>query len=198
MIAGIVLAAGRSRRMGRPKPLLRLDGASFVESVTAALRDGGCDPVVVVRGDGSDADAEVQRLARDAGARVVINRHPGSEQIDSLRLALQALPPTSDAAVVAPVDVPLVTAALVARLIARARESGAPITVPVRDGRHGHPVVFARAVFPELLTTDGPDGARAVVHAHQHELAEVPADESDVLTDVDTRADYERIRSRPR
>lgn len=189
MIAGIVLAAGRSSRMGQPKALLTLDGRVFLDRAIEALTGGGCGDVWVVLSDASHAYAATR--AEDAGARIAWNLEPGAEQIDSLRAALRALPADAEAAVVLPVDVPRADPAVVSGLIAAFERTGAPIVVPVRAGRHGHPVLFARRVWPELLEKDLPEGARTVVHAHRAELVEVPV--ASLPEDVDTPEDYQRL-----
>ena len=88
-VAGIVPAAGRSERMGTPKPLLEVDGQSFLARAVRVLREGGCSPVVVVV---AAADEATREAAGAAGARVVENAAARSEQVDSVRLALAALP----------------------------------------------------------------------------------------------------------
>jgi molybdenum cofactor cytidylyltransferase len=193
MICGIVLAAGRSRRMGRPKAFLPAGDRTFLQHAVRVLSEGGCDLVVVVTGPLDDETARL--IAEDAAeldAGIAVNPHADSEQADSLRAGLRALPPEAAAAVVAPVDVPGLTAGLVRGVVGAWRESGAPVAVPARDGRHGHPVLFDRRVFAELMREGLPEGARTVVHAHAHELAEVPVDE--LAPDVDTPEDYRRWR----
>ena len=95
-------------------------------------------------------------------------------------------------AVVAPVDVPDVSGALVRALIRAYGRTGAPVALPARDGRHGHPVLFARRVFAELMRPDLPQGARTVIHAHAAQLAEVPVDA--LSPDLDTPEEYRRWR----
>lgn len=191
MIVGIVLAAGRSRRMGEPKAFLRAGEETFLERVLQAL--GPCDGVIVVTGPegGPVADA-IRRAARRAGAGTAINPDPESPQLRSLQAGLAVVPPESRAVVVCPVDVPGASPALVARLIAAFEESGAPVVAPARDGRHGHPVLFARSVFDELMAGGLPEGARSVVHAHAAQLREVPVHA--LPADVDTPDDYRRWR----
>ncbi|HEV3051211.1 MAG TPA: nucleotidyltransferase family protein [Longimicrobium sp.] len=194
MICGIVLAAGRSRRMGEPKALLRVGDDTFLRHAVQALRDGGCAYVVVVTGRLDDETA--RHIAEDAAeldAGIAVNPAVESQQVDSLRIGLAALPPDAEAAVVAPVDVPDVSGALVRAVVDAYRRTGAPVALPAREGRHGHPVLFARRVFGELARPELPQGARTVIHAHAAELAEVPVDA--LPADVDTPDDYRRWRT---
>ena len=193
MICGIVLAAGRSRRMGEPKAFLRVGQSSFLEHAVRVLSEGGCELVIVVTGPLNHETA--RRIAEDAAlldAGIAVNPDPESEQADSLRIALFALPPEARAVVVAPVDVPDVSGALVRAVIEAWRRTDAPVAAPARNGKHGHPVLFSRRVFGELMRADLPEGARSVVHAHAHELAAVPVDA--LPADVDTAEDYQRWR----
>ena len=192
MIAGIVLAAGRSRRMGRPKAFLQLGGRSFLQRAVAALRDGGCDPVVVVAGPRGDAGAdEIALAAAHLGATVARNPDAESPQVASLRAGLGALGETVEAAVVTPVDVPRVEAETVRALAAAFAAGGAPIAQPFDGVRHGHPVLFARSVWPELMADPLPEGARTVIHAHAARRAEVRV--RALPADVDTPEDYRRL-----
>jgi CTP:molybdopterin cytidylyltransferase MocA len=196
MIAGIVLAAGRSRRMGEPKALLALDGTTFLARAVAALRDGGCGEVVVVTGPESDeTGGRIRGEARALGARVAVNEAESSEQADSLRAGLLALSSLAAAAVVLPVDVPAAGAESVRTVIAAFRARGAPIVRAAHGGRNGHPVLFARAVFAELLADDLPEGARTVIHRHGDAAESVEVAAEGVLSDVDTPDDYRRLTS---
>jgi CTP:molybdopterin cytidylyltransferase MocA len=194
MICGIVLAAGRSQRMGEPKALLRAGNDTFVERSVRALYEGGCAYVVVVTGRLDDEAA--LRIAEEAAlldAGIAVNPAAESEQADSLRIGLGALPPQAEAALVAPVDVPDVSGALVRAVIQAFRRTGAPVALPASGGRHGHPVLFSRRVFGELMRPGLPQGARTVIHAHAAELAEVTVDALPV--DLDTPDDYRRWRA---
>lgn len=192
MIAGIVLAAGRSRRMGRPKAFLRLGGLTFLERAVAALRDGGCGPVVVVAGPRGDAAAdEIADAANRLGAIATRNPEAESPQVASLRAGLRALGGDVEAAIVTPVDIPRAEAEVVRALIDAFAATRCPIAQPFDGARHGHPVLFARAVWPELMADPLPDGARTVIHAHAAERAEVRV--SVLPVDVDTPDDFRRL-----
>lgn len=193
MICGIVLAAGRSRRMGEPKAFLRVGQSSFLEHAVRVLTEGGCDLVIVVTG--SLGDETARQIAEDAAlldAGIAVNPDSESDQAASLRIGLRALPPTARAAVVAPVDVPDVSGALVRAVIDAWGRTGAPVAAPEREGKHGHPVLFDQRIFGELMREDLAEGARSVVHAHAHALAAVPVDV--LAADVDTPEDYRRWR----
>lgn len=193
MIVGIVLAAGSSRRMGTAKALLPLEGATLLRNAVAGLAAGGCDAVVVVTSATRDGDT-IAAAAREAGALVAVNPLEASEQVDSLRAGLRALPDSTDAVVVAPVDSPGTRPAVVAALIAEFRRRSAPVVLPVSAGERGHPALFARETFRALGTPDLPEGARSVIRLFEAEVAEVEVGEPRILLDVDTPEDYRRLR----
>ena len=186
MIAGIVLAGGQSRRMGRPKALLLAHGVAFLERCVDSLAKGGCQDVLVVL---NSEDPEVGRLACAAGARVVQGAGEASEQIDSLRAGLSELSPDVVAAVVLPVDHPLVAADTVAALVRVYLESQAPIVRAAYRGRRGHPVLFSRACFPDLLGQEAAEGARSVIRRYRDVSRDVEVNDRGVVADIDTPAD---------
>jgi len=163
-----------------------------VEHVVEALREGGCDPLILVVGQGPDHD-RVADLVEASGVTILVNDDPGSEQIDSLRLALRSLPPSCQGVMVTPVDVPLVSASLVEALISVFHSSRRPLALLEHDGRHGHPTLFGRTLFEELSNGDLPDGARGVVHAHLAEASLVQVEDGTLLMDVDTPEDFRRL-----
>ncbi|MGH7557627.1 MAG: nucleotidyltransferase family protein [Gemmatimonadota bacterium] len=190
-VAGIVLAGGRSSRMGEPKALLDVEGTSFLERAARVLAEGGCDPVFVVVPPGETGERLLE-LARRAGARGIVNPEPDAEQIDSLRVGLEALEPHVVAAAVLPVDHPRVRTATIAALLAAFHASGAPIVRPIYGDRPGHPVLFARDLWTELRAPDLEEGARDVVHRHHGEIEEVPVDDPGLVIDVNTPEEYAR------
>ena len=194
MIPGIVLAGGKSSRMGRPKALLPIgsSGDTFFDRITRTLLDAGIHDVVVVVG----ADAEAIRAGTRprAGVRIVDNPDYELGQLTSLLAGLEAIDVRrAAAALVTLIDVPLVSAATVRLLVSAQREHGAAIVRPVSAQRHGHPVIFSRTLFGELQRADPVHGAKPVVRAHAADMLEVPVDDEGAFTDIDTPEDYERF-----
>jgi len=195
VLSGIILAAGASSRMGRTKALLDSgDGRTFLARLVGALLGGGADDVVAVLGrDAADVEEHAARLRLTA--RLVRNPDPDRGQLSSLLVGLDALAGVpAEAALIVPVDLPLVSAGTIGRVLQGWRAAGAAAARPVRsDGRHGHPVVFAARLFPELRAADLAVGARAVLRAHSAEVLDVPVDDEGAFEDIDTPADYERL-----
>lgn len=188
MIGGIVLAGGTSSRMGKPKALLvDAGGRTFVETAVATLLRGGCGEVVVVV---NEAENELLDAVARVGGVLTWGAGPGSEQIESLRAGLKALPPEADAAVVLPVDHPEVAPRTVRAMI-DAFEGGDALIVQLRHrGQHGHPVLFAAPVFDELGRGDLPDGARTLIERQRGHVRELNVDDPGILVDVDTPEAY--------
>jgi molybdenum cofactor cytidylyltransferase len=187
----IVLAAGRSTRMGRPKALLRTsdEGETFVERILSTLVAGGIDDVVVVAG--AEAAAIEERIG--LRARIVVNPDVDRGQLSSMLVGLAVVDrPGVMAAMMAPVDQPFVSEATVRLLVDTWRRLRAPIVRPVRDDRHGHPVIFDRSTFDALRRADPAEGAKIVVRAHAARLCDVVVEDSAAFEDIDTPADYER------
>jgi molybdenum cofactor cytidylyltransferase len=196
-IAGIILAAGASTRMGEDKALLPWGDRSFLEHLLAALRDGGVNAVRVVLGGNAE---RVQQQIRFDTHEVVINRHWQKGMLSSFVAALDALPARSaggphktEAAVLCLVDHPCVSSRLVRTLIQRFHETGAPIVTPTHQGRRGHPTVFAATLFDEIRAAPLDVGARHVVYQHEDQILEVPTDEEGILLNTNDRAAYEKI-----
>ena len=194
IIPGVILAAGRSQRMGRPKALLPVGpGAeTFISRIVRTLRAGGVDDVVVVAA--GLADEIASELAReDPPPRVVINPEPERGQFSSLQVGLRVVNrPGVGGMLVTLVDVPLVSAGTVEQLLAAHRRTGAPVVRPERQGRHGHPVIFDRAVFGEIGAAPACSSAKAVVAAHLRQSVSVPVAEAGPFRDIDTPAEYAR------
>jgi molybdenum cofactor cytidylyltransferase len=189
-VAALVLAAGASRRMGRPKALLPHGGSTFLGCVAGTACEAGLDPLVVVVGAAAQSIAATHP---ELVPRLVINDRPDLGQLHSLRLGLARLGAGVEAAVVLPVDHPLVTSDTVRALVAAFAAQGAPIVLPTYGGRRGHPTLFARAVFDELGRAPLVEGARAIVRRDPDRVCEVPVDDPGILANVDTPEAYGRM-----
>jgi CTP:molybdopterin cytidylyltransferase MocA len=201
MIPALVLAAGKSSRMGRTKALLSLgsSGETFLHRIIRVLREGGADAVVVVIG--GDAAAVRASLPRDdVQISAVENPRYEEGQLSSLLAGLAAVEQRHadvEAVMMTLVDLPLISAATVRAV----RETflanpGAPLVRPRRGGRHGHPVIFNRSIFGELRRADPSTGAKPVVHAHAAEEVDVDVDDEGAFIDIDTHDDYQRLIAR--
>ena len=193
-LAGVVLAAGPSARMGIPKALLDFRGQSFVTRIVDALAALDVKPRFVVLGP--DAPRVRPLLATTPDCYIVENPDVAGGPIASLRCALAALRPVRPEALLAwPVDLPHVRIATVERMLETYRHAHPPAVVPAFGGRRGHPVIWDEALFAELETSAAATrhGARAVLKAHEDHLAIVAVDDPAVLDDVNTPADYERL-----
>lgn len=190
-VCAILLAAGKSSRMGTLKQLLRLDGRPLIDIALDTLRASAVDEIVVVLGFAADA---IEREARLDGARIVHNASYDEGMGTSLRSGIAAASPRAEAALIVLADQPFVEAATIDRLIAQYREHRPQIAVPVYNGFRGNPVLLDRSVFPELLQLSGDIGCRAIFGSHAQNILKVPVDDVGMLLDVDTMEDFERAR----
>lgn len=198
MIRGIVLAAGASSRMGRPKSGLFLGpaGETVLARVVRTLLAGGLPDVTVVAGAHV---AAVQAALPMAERRARLVEHPGWQagQLSSLLAGLAAVDdPQLEAVMVTLVDVPLVGAGTVRNVLAAWRRTRAPIVRPAHGERHGHPVIFDRAVFDDLRAADPAVGAKAVFARYREGILDVPSDDPGAYEDFDTPRDFDRLTSR--
>ena len=195
MIAGIILAAGASSRMGTPKALLDYRGETFVGRLVRVL-ETRCSTVIVVLG----YHADTIRPAIPAGAQVVVNPDPSRGQLSSLQAALGAFPADASGFAFIPVDSPAVSEGTVANL-ADAFEMREPATlfvIPRQNGKRGHPVFATRAIAWELLALPATSEARDVVHAHVDRTQYVDVDDSGIFADVDDPESYRRLKEEVR
>jgi nicotine blue oxidoreductase len=194
-VAGIVLAAGEGRSFGGPKALVRFGGRTLVERAIRTLADGGCRPVVVVLGA---AAAEIRRSSDLADAVVVVNPAWSEGMGGSLRIALgEARTASARAAVVVLVDQPLVTSALVGRLI-DAWRAGASVAVAAYRGQGLTPVLLDGSTWDDVCRhAVGDIGARAFLRARPELVTLVDCDDVGAPDDIDTPEDLHRLRRDP-
>jgi molybdenum cofactor cytidylyltransferase len=191
MIAGLILAAGESSRMGTDKALVRYQGRTFLETILKTLRDAGVERVAVVLGHHPE---EIQRAVTLDAAQVVINRAYQRGQTSSLQAGLKALDTSElEAIVLCLVDHPAVSAQVVKQLIATFRKSGAPVVIPTFENQRGHPVLIGRALFQELLDLSPDEGANRVLRKYRDVTQFVETKDRGILLDVDDPDAYRRL-----
>jgi molybdenum cofactor cytidylyltransferase len=183
--------------MRAPKAVLpAADGRPFVARIVQTLREAGVAHLAVVTG--RDHEAVVAALGQTSLPSlppiVVRNPDPSRGQLSSLWLGMDAvLDPAAEGLLMTLVDVPMVTVSTVTSVIEAWRRTRAPIVRPAIGDRHGHPVIFDRALFDELRRAPLEAGAKSVVRAHEPDILNVIVDDEGCLTDVDTPEDYRRV-----
>ena len=189
-VSGVILAAGRSQRMGRPKALLPIFGTTFLEHIVHQIRASRLVDLKIVLGH--RPESILDRLP-DLRAATVINSRYREGQLSSLQTGIRALDPeTCDGLMLFLVDHPLVDATLIDALLDCFSQGGHPIVIPSFQRRRGHPVLFARELFPELLAASPDEGAVAVVRRHRQQIYHLEWESDQILVDVDTPEAYQR------
>jgi molybdenum cofactor cytidylyltransferase len=191
VIPAIVLAAGRSSRMGRAKATLPAgDGHTFLTRIIRTLLDAGVDDVIVVVGH--DADLIASSFAESGlPARFVLNHDYDRGQLSSLIAGLNAVDRPGVAAVLLTlVDVPMVSESTVRAVIDGYRRAHAPIVRPTSGERHGHPLLIDRSLFAALRAADPSTGAKLIVRAHASAAGDVAVEDEGAFLDVDTEEEY--------
>ncbi len=191
MIAAVVLAAGRSTRMGTPKLLLTLSGRSVLRHVIDHVRASRCGEIVVVVGEAADRMTEEVRVS---GVRVVVNDRYREGMGTSLAAGVSTLSPECDAAVVLLGDQPCVTAEVINALIAAYRRTRKPIVASRYGDVTGAPTLIGAALFNEARRLEGDVGGRFLIQQHPDLVEEVQVSPS-AAVDVDTPEEFARLRA---
>jgi molybdenum cofactor cytidylyltransferase len=186
-VTGLVLGAGGSRRLGRPKQLLAYRDSTLLGHVVGVARECGFDQTIVAIGGSAD---EVRDGVDLAGTEVVVNQAYGAGCSSSIAAALAVVDPGCDVLVLMLGDQPGVTAGTVAALLAG--RGDAPLAVCRYDEGPGHPLAFARGVFPALAELHGDKGVWRLLEQRAAEVAEVPV-AGPIPRDVDTPEDYQAL-----
>jgi molybdenum cofactor cytidylyltransferase len=181
-LAVAILAGGESRRMGSPKALLPYRKKTFLEHLIEITRHArvGATKIVV----GAHAP-EIAASSPSWSESIVVNENWQQGQLSSIQAAIRSLlPGATGGLILCPVDHPMISAELVARLIDEFDSTGKLIVLPAYRGRRGHPVIFGAALYDELLSASPEVGARQVVWEHSAEVAELPTEEEGVVLNI--------------
>ncbi|MDR3675404.1 MAG: nucleotidyltransferase family protein [Acidobacteriota bacterium] len=191
MIAGLILAAGESRRMGRDKALLSYRGRTFLETIISNLSNAGADKITVVLGHHAET---IQRAVNLSTVRVVVNHDYQRGQTSSLQLGLSAaVVDAPEAVILCLVDHPAVSADVIAKLIEQFKSTHPLVLIPTHKGERGHPVVISQKLFPELLALLPVEPANSVTRKYRDVTQFVEVADRGILVDVDEPRTYERL-----
>lgn len=189
MIDAIVLAAGRSRRMGTQKLLLPFAGQTVIGHIVDQLLAGPVRQALVVVADELDPVAIALSAKR---VTLAVNPDRDAEMLSSVRVGLSALAADAAAALIVLGDQPALRTEVVHRLVTAFEASGKGIAAPVYNGKRGHPLLIAARYFPELLHKFDDVGLRGLLTAHADDIEEVAMTDAGVVADMDHPEDYER------
>ncbi len=189
-VAGIVLAAGSSSRMGRPKQLLPFRGRTVLEWVVDNALASGLHRVIVVLGHEAEA---VKPLMEQRKVTTIVNPSYGEGQSSSLKAGLRELSGDCEAALFLLGDQPLVTPETINHLITVFADSPSPIIIPTFNNQRGNPVLFSRVTFPRMEALRGDCGARPLFREYAGEIRSVAVHTPAILFDLDTEDDYHRL-----
>jgi molybdenum cofactor cytidylyltransferase len=191
-VAGIILAAGESKRFGEPKQLLDWKGQPFVRAVTKTALEAGLSPVVVVTGANAE---DVESAVKDLNTIVINNEDWKSGQGSSIKAGINAFNSDSHSKIGGVIflltDQPQVTTSILRALIEKHAEGLYPVVAPMVLDQRANPVLFDRATFADLMALDGDVGGRAILHKHRVEY--LPWHDDRLLLDVDTPEMYQRL-----
>jgi CTP:molybdopterin cytidylyltransferase MocA len=185
-IAAIVLAAGRSERMGAFKPLLRFGETTVIESCLDNLRQGGVETIVVVLGHRGQ---ELRDHLKTSGVLFAVNPDPDGEMSDSIASGLRELPLASKAVLITPADYPAAPAGVISQLIVEWKR-GHLLVKPTWQERGGHPVLVDLSFRKQLLNLDSRLGMKALFDTHLDQVKRLPVNSNYVARDIDTWEDY--------
>jgi molybdenum cofactor cytidylyltransferase len=191
-VGAVILAAGGSSRLGRPKQLLQFRGKTLVRRIVEAAIEGGCSPIVVVVGRDKD---KIARELEQTNAVIVENVNWNNGMGTSIRSAVQhliAIAPNVEAIALLVCDQPFVDSHTIERLVALRDKTKKAIVASSYAGTLGVPALFDRSCANELLRLDEESGAKAVISLNRDRVAELPFPEGKI--DIDTATDYDRLR----
>lgn len=192
MYSAVVLAAGQSRRMGRPKMTLSWGNTTVIGRVLQALESGGVDNVLIVTGA---ARVEVEKAVSGFGVRTVFNPfYAEAEMIKTLQVGISALNDEYEAALVVLGDQPQLRPKVVRGILDTYQESQAALIVPSFEMQRGHPWLLGRTYWPEILSLPSSETLRDFLNRHAAEIHYLIVNSKSVLQDLDTPEDYQHYR----
>jgi len=190
-IAGIILAAGEGRRIGKSKGLLEIDGVSFLEKVIVPLKRAGCNPIIVVGGSESD---KVEAKALKLGAKFALNENWQAGQFSSLKAGLRQLEQDVEGVIIALVDHPMVNTKTYAVLMEEFLAHSDKIILPICNSRRGHPIIIPEEIIDEIKSAPDSSILKDIIYFHKDKIYEMVVEDPGILKDIDNKSDLEGIR----
>jgi molybdenum cofactor cytidylyltransferase len=191
LICIIVLAAGSSTRFGRNKLLEKIDGFTMIEKVVGSAASSKADEVIVVLGHEAE---RVKEALKSFDCKFVFNEDFKMGQSSSVKAGVKSVMGYADAVMVLPGDIALITPKPINMVIEEYETSGSPLVVASHEGRLGHPILFDRSLFSEIMEINEETmGLKAVVNRHRDSLKKVEVSSNEVLIDVDSEEDLKKI-----
>ncbi len=189
-LAAVILAAGESKRMGRPKALLPLGEKTFVEKLISDYQQVGCRPVIVVLGDEAD---QIQAKIENLDVLIQINPHPEWGPLSSLQIGLKAIPSSCRGFFFCLVDHPAISIDTLQRLIEKWRANPECAIRPRFQGRGGHPVLMGCNWIEQVMALPHSSNVRKLLRTKRSEVIDLPVSDAGILVDIDTPADYQQF-----
>ena len=191
MIAGIILAAGSSARMGSPKALLKIGDKTFIRRIVGQLRAAGVETIITVLGANA---AAIEKELEGLNVAIAVNENPAAGQLLSLQKGIAAVTNLRpEGILLCLVDHPAFSASTVTALMESFRRDHCRAVIPTYKGRRGHPVLISSKLFDEIV--EAPDGTRMsdIIRRHDADVREIETADEGVVLDIDTPEDLKRI-----
>ena len=188
--ASIILAAGDSTRMGRPKALLPYQGKTFLNKLVDDFEQIGCQPIVIILGK---AAPQIQPQLKGYDVSIEINHHPEKGPLSSLQIGLQCLPPNCPGFFFCPVDHPAVKIKTLKNMLLAWKGSPKNVIRPSFQGRRGHPVLLGRDWIEIVRVLPLSSNMRELLCQRIENVIDLPVSDPGILTNVDTPSDYQQL-----
>lgn len=187
MIWAMILAAGESKRMGKPKLLLHFRGKTIIETILGQVIQSRVEKILVVLGSNRE---KIERKIKNLPLKITVNPDFREGMLSSVQLGFQALPKNARAVLVILGDQPAISSAIIDEVIDAYKRTGKGIVLPVYKKERGHPVIIDMKYRGEVGKLSPDVGLRGVVYSHPEDILEVEVDTPSILKDIDDMEDY--------
>ncbi len=187
----LILAAGESTRMKQQKLLMPWNGRTVVEATVEKALTSKADQVLVVTGSHR---SEIESLLKSSGVKILVNESYQDGMLSTVLCGIKTIPSAVDAVLVMLGDQPMIQTSVINRIIEIYQKEGAKIILPVWKGKRGHPVLFDLQFREEMFGLKGNPGLRELLQRYPNDVKEVEVDSSEIVEDLDTQEDYQKLK----